>query len=87
MPPSSPAALPAIPIAPVATTSMGGEPDWSVAAEEWGRFLSRIFDVWQEHDQGRVAINLFESMFAQSMGLPALICTSSPNFAANIIGG
>jgi uncharacterized protein len=61
-----------------------GVTDWSVGAEDWGLFLSRIFDEWQAHDQGRVKVNLFETMLAQAQGLSALICTSSPYCGKNV---
>jgi uncharacterized protein len=62
-----------------------GVTDWSVGSEDWGVFLSQIFDEWQAHDEGRVRINLFETMFAQLKGLPALICTSSPYCGKNVV--
>ena len=58
--------------------------DWSVESEEWGSFLSAVFDEWQAHDQGRVKINLFESLFAQLNGQSSLMCTSSPFCGKNI---
>jgi uncharacterized protein len=58
--------------------------DWSVVSEEWGSFLSEVFDEWQANDQGRVKINLFESLFAQLNGQPSLMCTSSPFCGKNV---
>ena len=58
--------------------------DWSVESEAWGSFLSAVFDEWQAHDQGRVKINLFESLFAQLDGKPSLQCTSSPFCGKNV---
>jgi hypothetical protein len=58
--------------------------DWSVESEAWGSFLSAVFDEWQAHDQGRVKINLFESLFAQLNGQPSLMCTSSPFCGKNV---
>ncbi len=58
--------------------------DWSVISEEWGTFLSQVFDEWQANDQGRVKINLFESLFAQLNGQPSLMCTSSPFCGKNV---
>jgi uncharacterized protein len=58
--------------------------DWSVESEDWGSFLSAVFDEWQAHDQGRVKINLFESLFAQLNGQPSLMCTSSPFCGKNV---
>ena len=62
-----------------------GVTEWSVGSEEWGKFLSRIFDEWYARDKGRVKINLFESMIAQLRGEPALTCTSSPYCGKNVV--
>jgi uncharacterized protein len=58
--------------------------DWSVDPDDWGRFLSSVFDEWHTLDQGKVRINLFETLFAQLEGKPALICTSSPVCGKNV---
>jgi uncharacterized protein len=58
--------------------------DWSVDPEDWGDFLSRVFDEWREHDLGKVKINLFETMLAQWSGKPSLLCTSSPVCGKNV---
>jgi uncharacterized protein len=58
--------------------------EWSVDADDWGTFLSAVFDEWYAHDQGLVRINLFESMFEQLQGRPSLMCTSSPVCGKNI---
>jgi uncharacterized protein len=58
--------------------------DWSVDPDDWGSFLMAVFDEWRKHDQGRVKINLFESMFAQLQGKPSLLCTSSPFCGKNL---
>ena len=46
----------------------------TIKAEQWGRFLSAIFDEWVRHDVGDVFIQLFESTLASWMGLPASLC-------------
>jgi uncharacterized protein len=48
--------------------------DWSVDAEEYGYFLSRVFDEWRRKDLGRVLVNHFETLVAQHLGLPSQIC-------------
>jgi uncharacterized protein len=58
--------------------------EWSVDPDAWGGFLSEVFDEWYAYDQGRVRINLFESMFEQLQGRPSLMCTSSPVCGKNI---
>ena len=55
--------------------------DWSVAPDDWGRFLIATFEEWVNNDLGRVQVNLFETAVAQMMGLPAQICTTA-EFAA-----
>ncbi|MDB4973311.1 MAG: aslB [Myxococcaceae bacterium] len=58
--------------------------DWSVDPDDWGAFLSVVFDEWRAHDQGKVKVNLFESLFAQLQGKPSLLCTSSPFCGKNL---
>jgi uncharacterized protein len=58
--------------------------DFSVDPDDWGGFLSAIFDEWHARDRGSVKINLFETFFEQLQGRPALICTSSPICGKNV---
>ncbi len=51
--------------------------DWSVDPEEYGYFLSRIFDEWRRKDLGKVLVNHFETLVAQHMGLPSQLCIYS----------
>jgi len=51
--------------------------DWSVDPDDWGRFLIAVFEEWVNNDLGRVQVNLFETAVAQTLGLPAQICTHS----------
>jgi uncharacterized protein len=48
--------------------------DWSVDPEEYGYFLSRVFDEWRRKDLGKVLVNHFETLVAQHVGLPSQIC-------------
>jgi uncharacterized protein len=48
--------------------------DWSVDPEEYGYFLSRVFDEWRRKDFGTVYVNHFETLVAQHLGLPSQIC-------------
>jgi uncharacterized protein len=48
--------------------------DWSVDPEEYGYFLSRVFDEWRRKDFGKVLVNHFETLVAQHMGLPSQLC-------------
>ncbi len=51
--------------------------DWSVDPLDWGNFLCRVWDDWVRRDSGRVFVNLFETAVAQSIGLPAQVCTQA----------
>jgi uncharacterized protein len=48
--------------------------DWSVDADDWGYFLSKVFDKWSTRDRGRVLVNHFETLVSQHMGLGSQIC-------------
>lgn len=51
--------------------------DWSVDPDDWGNFLCRVWDDWFKRDYGKVHVNLFETAVAQSLGMPAQMCTQS----------
>lgn len=51
--------------------------DWSVDPDDWGAFLCRVWDEWYHRDLGKVFVNLFETAVAQSVGLPAQVCTQA----------
>ena len=70
--------------APVQDTSRAkpGHPlsivtDWSVDPDDYGNFLSGVWDEWLAKDFGRIHVNLFETAVAQAAGLPAQTCTQS----------
>ena len=46
----------------------------SVRAQQWGDFLSAIFDEWVKRDVGRIFVPTFESALANWYGVPAGIC-------------
>jgi serine-type anaerobic sulfatase-maturating enzyme len=48
--------------------------DRSVDPEQWGAFLSDIFDDWLVRDVGEGHVNMFEAAFASWVGAPALAC-------------
>ncbi|WP_421248508.1 anaerobic sulfatase maturase [Aeromonas jandaei] len=50
---------------------------WSVDPDAYGSFLSKVWDEWIKSDIGRIHVNLFETVIAQSAGLPAQTCTQS----------
>ena len=50
---------------------------WSVDPDEYGYFLSRVWDEWLARDFGKVLVNFCETLVAQHMGLPSQICIHS----------
>ena len=48
--------------------------DWSVDPDDWGYFLTRVFDRWVSRDVGKVLVNHFETLVAQHLGLPSQLC-------------
>ncbi|MCC6888237.1 MAG: anaerobic sulfatase maturase [Hyphomicrobiales bacterium] len=48
--------------------------DWSVDPEDYGYFLSRVFDEWRRKDLGEVLVDHFETLVAQHLGLHPQIC-------------
>jgi uncharacterized protein len=48
--------------------------DWSVDPDDWGRFLSKVWDDWYARDYGKVHVDVFETAVAQSLGMPAQRC-------------
>jgi len=49
--------------------------DWSVDPEDFGTFLSKVFDEWYRWDIGKAFVYLFECAVGQWMGLGASLCT------------
>jgi uncharacterized protein len=47
---------------------------WSVDAEEYGYFLTKVWDEWLARDLGKVLVNFCETLVAQRMGLPSQLC-------------
>ena len=52
--------------------------DWSVDAEQYGLFMSAIFQEWVRQDIGKVWVQLFENTFALTCNQPSQICVFSP---------
>jgi uncharacterized protein len=51
--------------------------DWSVDPDDYGNFLTGVWDEWLATDFGRVHVNLFETAIAQAAGMPAQTCTQA----------
>jgi uncharacterized protein len=50
---------------------------WSVDPEEYGYFLSKVWDEWLARDVGKVLVNFCETLVAQRMGLGSQVCVFS----------
>ncbi|WP_332707454.1 anaerobic sulfatase maturase [Plesiomonas shigelloides] len=50
---------------------------WSVDPDDYGAFLSGVWDEWKSTDIGRVHVNLFETAIAQAAGYSAQTCTQA----------
>ncbi len=48
--------------------------DRSVKPDQWGSFLTSIFDEWVRLDVGKIHVNVFEAAFASWVGAPVLMC-------------
>ena len=59
---------------PLYTTSGHLVTNRSVKAEQWGIFLSTIFDEWVHNDVGQVFVQLFDSALGSWLGQGASIC-------------
>lgn len=51
--------------------------DWSVDPDDYGYFLSKVFDEWLNRDYGKVLVNHIETLVAQHLGMPSQICIYS----------
>ena len=47
---------------------------WSVRAEDYGQFLTAIFDKWVRYDMGKVFIQLFDVQLGLHLGMPSSLC-------------
>jgi len=52
---------------------------WSVDPEEYGYFLSKVWDEWLARDVGKVLVNFCETLVVQRMGLPSQVCVYAEN--------
>lgn len=51
--------------------------DWSVAPDDWGRFLNAVWDEWVQHDFGEVFVDQFENVLSMLLGKGAQQCVTS----------
>jgi uncharacterized protein len=52
--------------------------DRSVKPEEWGNFLTGVFDEWVRRDVGQVYVQLFDVALGNWVGAPPSLCVFSP---------
>jgi uncharacterized protein len=52
--------------------------DRAVGPEQYGNFLSSVFDEWLVHDVGRVFVQIFDVALAAWVGAPPVVCVFSP---------
>ena len=50
--------------------------EWSVDPDDWGYFLTRVWDEWFKRDLGRVFVDQFENVISQMMGNGPQKCVS-----------
>ena len=50
---------------------------WSVDPDEYGYFLSKVWDEWLARDYGKVMVTFCETLVVQHMGMPAQTCIHS----------
>ena len=48
--------------------------DRTVTPEQWGGFLTAVFDEWVRHDVGTVFVTTFDAALAKWLGLPGGMC-------------
>ena len=51
--------------------------DWSVDPDDWGYFLTKVWDVWFKRDYGKVFVDQFENMVSMMFGYGAQKCVSA----------
>lgn len=66
-PPDAEGSQPGIPVTP-----------WSVRPRDFGRFLSRIYDVWIRRDVGRVFVQHFDGALGHWSGQGSSVCVFAP---------
>ena len=52
---------------------------WSVDPDEYGYFLSKVWDEWLARDLGKVLVNFCETLVVQRMGMPSQVCVYAEN--------
>lgn len=63
-----------IPIVERLNSSNSRVTNYSVLSEQYGKFLTKIFNHWVRHDIGKISVQIFDVVFNHFMGLPPLLC-------------
>ncbi len=63
----------------------GAVTEWSIRPEEYGRFLTEIFDQWRRRDVGRVFVMNFEWALANFMGKHDAVCHHQPTCGRSVV--
>ena len=58
----------------VETDEAGELTDYSVSGDDWGRFLSGLFDAWAPADAAEVSIRFFDSVLTKMLNGHATVC-------------
>ncbi|MBK8689026.1 MAG: anaerobic sulfatase maturase [Betaproteobacteria bacterium] len=53
--------------------------DWSVDADDYGRFLCKVWDEWLARDYGKVLVGFCETLVVQHLGMPSQVCVHAEN--------
>ncbi len=56
---------------------------WSLLPNQFGTFLSDIFDLWVTQDVGKVFVQMFDSTLASHLGYPATLCSHAAQCGSN----
>jgi len=59
--------------------------DFSITAQQYGRFLNAVFDIWFEHHIGAVFVQMFEQTLAAHMGIQPTLCVLMPTCGRALI--
>jgi uncharacterized protein len=59
--------------------------EWSVSAQEYGHFLTAIFNEWVRNDVGNFFIQMFEVTLANWVGAPPGLCVFAENCGTAIV--
>ena len=59
--------------------------EWSVLPEDYGRFLTSIFDVWRRRDVGKTFVMNFEWALANLLGRPGAVCHHMPACGRSLV--